>query len=156
IELPPRRTEETKSSPLPGGDDASSTSPQAPTSTPADAGADAAEDAAVVTPTVSCGSATCSQPTPDCCAANTGARTCVEGKASCEGVRLRCDERADCRPDYVCCLVANTGGPIQAGCAPASLCLQAGISAILCKLDQDCPASLKCIGQTSLGYKRCD
>jgi hypothetical protein len=104
---------------------------------------------------VACGTTTCSDPHPDCCATNGGGLMCIDSSTTdCGGALFTCDGPEDCGPPgEVCCLrftSSQNGSVCQLGCLQG---------AILCHVVADCPPAQGYVGccplQQGSQYRRC-
>jgi hypothetical protein len=97
------------------------------------------EGGASCTPgTVSCGNSSCSTATDYCCAASDGGGTCNPNDAGtcASGVRVACNEAADCPSGSVCCQL-DAYGPHSATCETSC---PTGYFQV-CRTDSECATS---------------
>jgi hypothetical protein len=87
---------------------------------------------------ITCGGSTCNTSDQECCIAN-GDAGCQIG--ACQGgLRMSCDEPADCIGALRCCLgFAPEGGAPRAQCETGC-----GARPQLCKTNADCPGTAQC------------
>lgn len=102
---------------------------------------------------VRCGAVACGGATPACCVEDR-TMTCVAAAAGCRGLRIRCDETADCSAGQVCCL----GGALARGeavCIERVDCWGANAT-VMCKTSADCAAGQVCLPFAQPeGYRGC-
>lgn len=137
----------TTSSKIDGGADAGSDGSSGGGSAPAarDASVEAAAGSSG-SGKVSCGDGECNVATQVCCVVPGGndrpSGTCQAPNTACSGVRLTCDEAADCAFGEVCCTEpADTDGPATA-CRPS--CVTGLPRTQVCKTDAECGPSGAC------------
>lgn len=126
----------------------------------ADAGADTgippAGDSGPPDPgTVTCGAATCSTSTQQCCfnPQDAGASQCApvgDGGCSPGTFSQTCNEAADCAGGNVCCLSASLGIPPDIKAACETSC--SGFSLQLCKTSAECKNGQPCGAFPCRGY----
>ena len=107
---------------------------------------------------VTCAGAPCKVPGNYCC--NTGltpmpsAQKCVPDITSaCGGLRVMCDESADCTNGDVCCVPpnANIRIALNAQCSPKGSCKDPTYFPQLCKTNAECDNGQPCVSQICLG-----
>ena len=103
---------------------------------------------------VRCGDVGCGGEEAECCV-RSGAMTCIGAQASCSyGVRMRCDEAADCGAGQVCCL-DGVYRRNEAVCTARSDCWGSG-AMVLCSTSGDCLSGQTCLPFVQPpGYARC-